>query len=148
MRAFTFWKIPLISWLGPSVMELGEKRTVIRIPLKRRSKNHLGSMYFGALAVGAELVVAAKALNAIQASGKKVDFVFKDFKSDFLKRAEGNVFFVCDEGEKVEALVALTLQTGERTTGTFSGYAYVPSKDMQEKVMTFAVTLSVRYRQA
>ncbi len=104
-------------------------------------------MYFGALAIGSELVVALKAVQAIHASGRKVDFVFKDFKIDFLKRAEGDVHFICDSGVGVEDLVKKTIQTGERETQTFSGYAVVPSKDPQEKIVTFEVTLSVKLKQ-
>jgi acyl-coenzyme A thioesterase PaaI-like protein len=148
LRLFTFWKIPLINWLRPSVMEMGKDRTVIRMPLNRRTKNHLNSMYFGALAVGSELVVAAKAVQAIHDSKQKVDFVFKDFKAEFLKRAENDVFFICDQGQAVEALVAKTIQTGERETQTFQGYGVVPSKDPNEKVLQFEVTLSVKRRRS
>ncbi len=146
VRFYTFMKIPLIWWVRPSVLEMGQERTVIEIKLSRRTKNHLNSMYFGALAIGSELV-AAKAVQAIHQSKQKVDFVFKDFKIDFLKRAEGDVHFICDSGSAVEALVAKTIQTGERETQTFSGYAVVPAKDPQEKIITFQVTLSVKKKQ-
>lgn len=144
LRLYTFMKIPLIWWIRPSVLEMGKKRTVIEVGLNRRTKNHLGSMYFGALAIGAELVVAAKAVHAIYESKQKVDFVFKDFKAQFLKRAEGPVHFICDCGDEVEALVAKTIANGERETQTFSGYAIVPSKDPSEKILVFDVTLSVK----
>ena len=147
LRLFTFWNIPLIWWIRPSAIEVGTARTVIEIKLGRRTRNHLKSMYFGALAIGSELVVALKAVQAIHASGRKVDFVFKDFKIDFLKRAEGDVHFICDSGVGVEDLVKKTIQTGERETQTFSGYAVVPSKDPQEKIVTFEVTLSVKLKQ-
>lgn len=129
-------------------MEMRQDRTVIRIRLSRRTKNHLNSMYFGALAVGAELVVAAKAVHAIEVSKMKVDFVFKDFKVEFFKRAEGDVFFICDQGLAVEALVAQTLASGERVTRTFQGYGVVPSKNAEEKILQFDVTLSVKRRRS
>ena len=79
VRAYTFTKIPLIWWLRPQILELGKQKTEIKIALNRRTKNHLNSMYFGSLAVGAELVIAMKAVVAIYQSKAKVDFVFKDF---------------------------------------------------------------------
>jgi hypothetical protein len=103
-------------------------------------------MYFGALAIGSELVVAAKAVQAITSSRKKVDYVFKDFSIQFLKRAEGHVHFICEQGDEVEAIVKKAIESGERETQTFQGYAVVPSKDPNEKVITFTVTLSVKYR--
>lgn len=144
VRLYTFWNIPLIWWIRPSVLEMGRERTIISIALNRRTRNHLGSMYFGALAIGSELVVAAKAVQAIMDSKEKVDFVFKDFKIDFHKRAEGTVHFICDQGSGVEELVRKTIENGERQTQTFQGYAIVPGKDPNEKIVTFDVTLSVK----
>lgn len=147
VRLFTFWNIPLIWWIRPSIIEMGKARTVVEIALGRRTRNHLKSMYFGALVIGSELVVAAKAVQAIYESKEKVDFVFKDFKAQFLKRAEGDVHFICEHGLEVEALVQKAIQSGERETQTFPGYAVVPSKDPNEKVVTFEVTLSVKKKQ-
>jgi hypothetical protein len=144
LRLYTFWNIPLIWWLRPTVIEMGRSRTIIQIGLNRRSQNHLKTMYFGALAIGSELVVAAKAVQAIYDSKQKVDFVFKNFKAQFLKRAEGPVHFICDQGVEVEALVQKAIASGERETQTFPGYAIVPSKDPNEKVVSFEVTLSVK----
>ncbi|MEZ0390673.1 MAG: DUF4442 domain-containing protein [Pseudobdellovibrionaceae bacterium] len=146
VRLFTFWNIPLIWWIRPSILEMSQNNTVVEIKLNRRTQNHLKSMYFGALAIGSELVVAAKAVQAIYNSKEKVDFVFKDFKAEFLKRAEGHVHFICEKGDEVEALVKKTIATGERETQTFAGYAIVPSKDPNEKILTFEVTLSVKRR--
>jgi hypothetical protein len=146
VRLFTLTKIPLIALLLPEVLEMGPSRTVIKVALRKLNSNHLGTMYFGALAMGAELVVAAKAVQAIYESKEKVDFVFKDFTAQFLKRADGHVHFVCDEGEAVEALIAKAIASGNREEQTFSGFAIVPSKSLEEKVMTSQVTLSVKKR--
>lgn len=147
VRLYTFWNIPLIWWIRPSILEMGPARTVVKIALNRRTRNHLKSMYFGALVIGSELVVASKAVQAITESKEKVDFVFKDFKAQFLKRAEGDVHFICESGLEVNALVQKTIASGERETQTFTGYAIVPKKDPNEKVVTFEVTLSVKKKQ-
>lgn len=147
VRSFTFFKIPLIWSLRPSVLELGDNRSEIRIKLRRKTKNHLGSMYFGAIAIGAELVVAMKAVHAIYQMKKKVDFVFKDFQIEFLKRAEGDVHFICEQGLEVKSLVEKTLSTRNRETETFTGYALVPTVSATEKVAIFKVTLSVKSRE-
>ena len=49
IRIFGLSKVPLIFYCRPSVIKLTEETAVIKIPLKRRNKNHLKSMYFGAL---------------------------------------------------------------------------------------------------
>ncbi len=96
--------------------------------------------------MGAEAAVAIKAIKAIQQSKQKVDFIFKDFQADFLKRAEGDVHFICDQGLSVEALVAKCLSSGQRETQTFESYALVPSKSETEKVAQFKISLSVKRR--
>ena len=64
LRLWTLFRIPLLFFLRPSVLEASAARTVVRIPLTRRSRNHLGSMYFGALCAAA---LRTRAKNAIPA---------------------------------------------------------------------------------
>jgi len=146
VRLYAFLHIPLLWWVRPIMVENSKDRTILKIPLCRRTKNHLGSMYFGALAMGAEAAVAIKAIQTIRSSGKKVDFVFKDFHAEFSKRAEGNVEFTCDQGPQITDLVDKCIQTGQRESATFESYAIVPKKNPNEKVATFKVTLSVKAR--
>ena len=60
---FGFFKIPLIGFINPKLVELTDKRMVVRVPLRRKTKNHLGSMYFGALSIGADLAGAFQAFH-------------------------------------------------------------------------------------
>src|SRR6185312_13903005 len=117
LRAVGLLKIPVLFFLSPSVVELDDYRCVVRIPLTRRSKNHLGSMYFGALCAGADCaggLIAWKLSDEAAARGKKISLIFKDFKAEFLKRAEGDVFFTCEDGQAIRQLVERVLTTGER----------------------------------
>lgn len=146
LRLFGIMKIPLLAWVRPSVVQMDEHTTILKVPLSRRTKNHLNVMYFGALAMGSEAAVALRAFEEIRKSRKRVDFIFKDFGAKFLKRAEGDVHFVCEEGEGVRDLVQLAIKTGERQTRTFRSFARVPDKDPNEIVAEFKVTLSVKAR--
>lgn len=145
IRLYCLIKIPLLGLTKPVLLHLDDQKTVLKIPLCRRTKNHLHVMYFGGLAMGAEAAVAIKAIHTIHHSKKRVDFLFKDFKADFLKRAEGDVHFICEEGFAVKALVEKTITTGERQTQTFRSYAIVPSRG-PEPIAEFLVSLSVKYR--
>lgn len=139
-------KIPLVLFVSPRVVEVSPEKFVIKIPLKRRNKNHLNSMYFGALAIGAELSVAAAAVFSITESKQKIDFVFKDFKAEFLKRADGPVYFICEEVATVNLLIEESKKTPDRVERKMKGYAIVPSKSQTEPVMTYELTLSVKNR--
>ncbi len=141
----TFFKIPIIAFMKPKVLELSERRSVVQIRLKRRTQNHLGAMYFGALTVGAELTCALKAVEMVFLKKKPINFVFKDFKAEFLKRADGDVQFICDQTQDVENLINKALQTGEREEQLIRGKAYQIS-NLSEPIMTFELTLSLKKR--
>lgn len=146
LRLFGIAKIPLLAWVRPRIIEMDDKTTILEVPLSRRTKNHLNVMYFGSLAMGAEAAVAIRAFNEIHKSGRRVDFIFKDFQANFLKRAEGDVQFICDQGPEVRDLVQLAIQTGERQTKTFRSFARVPSINPDEIVAEFKVTMSLKLR--
>lgn len=147
LRLWTLSKIPLLFFLRPSVVEASESRTVIRVPLSRRSRNHLGSMYFGALCAGADLAGALTAMRRIDASGRRISLIFKDVKAQFFKRAEGDVLFSCEDGEAVAGLVRRAISSGEREELPVAvGAATVPEKLGPEPVAEFVLTLSLKCR--
>lgn len=146
LTLYAWSKIPLIGFVGPKVLEANNQRTVLKVPLNFRTKNHLGVMYFGALAVGSELSIAMLAVKLIQESGEKIDFLFKDYKANFLKRAEGDVHFICDEAHVVVEQINEAKTSDERINRTMKAYAIVPSVSQTERVAEFELTLSVKRR--
>lgn len=148
LNAFSFWKIPLIFFLRPSVIKWTAQRIEIKIPLNRRSKNHLNSMYFGALTIGADCAGGLLAMRLIQESKKDIALVFKDLHADFLKRAESDVHFSCDDGDKVRQLVENTIRTGERQNMTVNVVATAPKSMGDEPVAKFKLTLSLKDKTA
>ncbi|MGE0634120.1 MAG: DUF4442 domain-containing protein [Pseudobdellovibrionaceae bacterium] len=138
-------RIPLLAFISPRVIEFTKEKCIVSIPLNYRSKNHLGAMYFGALAMGSELSIATPAVIAIGESKRKVDFIFKNFKCEFSKRSDGDVHFVCEESTGVRELIEKSMTSSERLEKTFKGYAIVPSQGT-EPVMNYELTLSVKCR--
>lgn len=145
INGLSLMKLPLLAFVSPRVVECTGPRSVVQVNLGFRTRNHLGVMYFGALAMGAELSIALKAVQEIQKSGQRIDFLFKDFKCEFHKRADGDVQFVCDEADKVAELIHNAAGSAERLEGTYKGRAIVPSKG-QDSVMDYELTLSVKNR--
>ena len=146
LRLWTLFRIPLLFFLRPSVVEVSRERTVIRIPLTRRSRNHLGSMYFGALCAGADLAGALTAMRRIEASGRRVSLIFKDVRARFLRRAEGDVVFACEDGAAVAAVVERAIATGEREELPVTIVARVPGDPAMEPAAEFVMTLSLKRR--
>ena len=74
----------------------------------------------------------------------KINLLFKDFNAEFLKRAEGDVHFECNEGDKIKALVDKVIKTKTRCNEIINVVAYVPSKLQDEPVAKFKLTLSLK----
>ena len=143
VRLFGLTKVPMIWYCRPRVIEHNDEKIEIRIPLKRRTKNHLGSMYFGVLAVGADITGGFLAMDPIQESGRNITLIFKDFKADFLKRPEGDVHFMCNDGAAIKELVDKAANSTERFNYKLNIAAVVPSIS-SEVVAKFELTLSLK----
>ena len=146
IRAFAWTKIPMLGFAQPTLVDVTDTRIEVKVPLNWRTRNHLKSMYFGALAVGADTAVGLLAMQRIKASGSRVDLIFKDFRADYKKRAEGDVHFICEDGRAVSELVDESLRSNERVSRTISARAVVPSIDPEDTVAEFALTLSLKRR--
>tara|TARA_B100001123_G_C15219955_1_gene990831 strand:+ start:394 stop:873 length:480 start_codon:yes stop_codon:yes gene_type:complete len=143
IRIFGFTKVAMIAYCRPKVIYFDDEKLEIKIPLKRRTKNHINSMYFGALAVGADITGGFLAFPAIQKSKRKIVLVFKDFKAQFLKRAESDVHFICEDGLAIDELVANAIKTKQRQNYTLKIIAKTP-KISDDIVAEFDLTLSIK----
>lgn len=147
IRAFSVWKIPLIAFVRPRVLLVDDEKVAIKIPLRRRTKNHLGSMYFGSLMIGADLAAAYYAVRLIFQSRKSIDFVFKNSQAVFLRRPTGDVVFTCSQGAIIRALVAKADETGERVDTELQVLATVPSEgDVIVAEMNMVLSLKKRVK--
>lgn len=145
VRFFGLTKVPMIFFVSPNVICLDDSKCIVEIPLNRRTKNHLKSMYFGVLATGADLAGGLVAMKEIAASKKKVALSFKDFHAEFLKRAEGDVHFICTQIPEIKAFVAEVIASGERMNFPINIEAVVPSIS-PEPVAKFVLTLSLKVK--
>ncbi|MBC7691473.1 MAG: DUF4442 domain-containing protein [Methylotenera sp.] len=144
VRAFGFLKVPMLFFISPSVVELTDQKCVVRVPLNRKTRNHLKSLYFGTLCAGADCAGGLIAMRLIQSTAPDVSLVFKDFKAAFLKRAEGDTHFTCEDGLGIQALVRKASASGERENMTVTVVATVPTKTGSEPVAKFDLTLSLK----
>ena len=108
------FKIPMIGFIRPSLLEINDSTVKIKIKLRRRSKNHLNSMYFGALAVGADIAGGIHTFYYGEQEGIKFSFSFKDMKADFLKRAESDVTFISNDGKIIHQMIEKSKISKER----------------------------------
>jgi acyl-coenzyme A thioesterase PaaI-like protein len=137
-------RIPALLFCSPSVLELDDDGCAVGIPLGWRTRNHLGSMYFGVLCAGADLAAGLNAFRLIRTSHREVNLVFADVKAEFLKRADGDVVFRSRQGREVAAAMKQAEETGERVTLPIEIVATVPKKYGDEAVARFTLGLSLK----
>lgn len=141
---FGIFKIPMIGFVRPKILEFTDKRMVVKIKLRRRTKNHLNSMYFGVLAVGADLSGAFQAFAVAKERNRKISLAFKDFQANFIKRPESDVYFISEAGDFIGECVDETIRTKERVTQPIQVNAYVNYPENPELVAEFTLGLSVK----
>ncbi|MBV7296677.1 DUF4442 domain-containing protein [Enterovibrio paralichthyis] len=144
LKLFGFFKVPLIWYCRPRILQLDEEQVKVLIPLKRRTKNHLNSMYFGTLAVGADVAGGFMAMSKAEARGKRISLAFKAVTGEFLKRPEADVIFTCNDGKLIDKMLDETLATGERVNQPVRITATCPSLHGDEPMAVFDLTLSVK----
>ena len=136
-------QIPLIFFCRPRVIKITDTSLEIKIKLNRRTRNHLNSMYFGVLSVGADATGGFLAMAYMRESKSRLSLIFKDFHADFLKRAEGDVHFKCIEGSTIRTLIHKADETGERESMPVHITANVPSIS-PDPIAKFILTLSIK----
>ena len=135
------FKIPLIGYVRPRLVEINDDSIKVKIRLRRKTKNHLNSMYFGALAVGADIAGGIHVFYYSEIMGKKISFSFKGMKADFLKRAESDVTFESNQGQVIKAGILESIETGERVNKTIMVNAIDANNEI---VATFEMISSLK----
>lgn len=138
-----FVKIPIIGFVKPKLIILNDREAAVKIRIRRRTKNHLNSMYFGALAVGADVAAGLHAFYFAEQMGKKVSFAFKGMNAQFLMRAESDILFISEDGSKVSDAMKRSLESGERINEPINVLA---KNDKNEIVATFEMIVSVKVK--
>lgn len=137
------FKIPMVGFVRPKLTHLDAESCEISIKLRRRTKNHLNSMYFGALAVGADLAPGLLTYFLAEEHGYKISFVFKSMKCTFLQRAESDVRFVCESTDELKNGLVEAYQNQDRRNISVQVVAFNTN---DEQVATFIMEVSFRVK--
>ncbi|KKO46226.1 hypothetical protein WG68_05485 [Arsukibacterium ikkense] len=144
LKFFAWRYIPLIGFCSPKIVRMSNDTLEVTMPHTWRTKNHLGSVYFGALAIGADLAGAFLVFSKAKARGINANFAFKDVQGQFLKRPEAKVHFTSNDGAIIDQMLDESLSTGERINRTVTVVVTCPSLHGSEPMATFALTLSIK----
>jgi acyl-coenzyme A thioesterase PaaI-like protein len=146
LKIFGLTKIPLLFFVNPTITHMDNESVELKIPLKWRTSNHLGSLYFGTMAVGADCAAGLLATKFIRESKSKVHLSFKDFHANFLLRAQSDTYFVNRQGKEIKAFVdEVVAQPGVRKNfAVLIDAECFDAKGVRIKVADFKLTLSLK----
>lgn len=143
LRLLGWFQIPMLAYIHPRLHLLDDDKSVVIIRLRRRTRNHLKSMYFGALAVGADVAAGIHVYYYCEKEGVQPSFAFRSMQAEFHRRATTSVMFTTNEGAVVEEIVKHAIETKERQHGIISVTA---TDEKGEVVATFKMEISVKIR--
>lgn len=117
--------IPSSSGLGIRVEEVSDTRARLSVPLKRRTANHVGGLYFGVQMTLAELTAGLWLLRRFPPAEYRS--LVKRVEADFRAQGRGKVFAVCEPPAEVfSSLTGALRQKGDKAE------AWVPVKLLAE----------------
>ncbi|MGN6185343.1 MAG: DUF4442 domain-containing protein [Thermoanaerobaculia bacterium] len=145
VRLWSLQNVFLLWLVRPKIHVLNADQCIVRVPLNwiTRRKD-IRAMYLGTLCMGADVAAGLIAFQSVAEKKQRINFIFKDMKAEFLKRAEGEVWFTNNDGPLIQELIRRALESGEREEATVHVTATVPEKLGEEAVARFELTLSIR----
>jgi acyl-coenzyme A thioesterase PaaI-like protein len=105
--------IPSASGLGLRVEEVTDTRARMAVPLKRRTRNHVGALYFGVQMTAAELTAGMWLLRRFPPNQYRS--LVKRVEADFRSQGRGTVYAVCEPTPEVlSSLEGALRQKGDK----------------------------------
>ena len=135
--------VPMIDYAQLTIAELNTEKCLVVIPYLPQNKNHLQSIYFGALAIGADAAAGLLAFYHSTLSGQQLNILFKDFKASFLKRAHEDLYFLCKDAALIQQAVAEAITSGKRINVTVNVVAFIQNQP-DDIIAEFVMTLSMK----
>ncbi len=152
LRAIGLARIPFLLALRPRVERLDDEGADVVVPLGYFTRNHIGAMYVGALAAGADCAAGLCAVRSIlglrgASAHRRVVPLFKSLRAEFHRRADGDVRFSCDDGRGVREAVERADRDGERVTLPVRVAAHLAARHGDAPVATFELELSLKRKE-
>ena len=123
-----------------------EEKTILTMPLNRKTKNHVNSIYFACMTAGADIAAGYTVIKERIRTNKEIVPIFKDMSAEFYKRAEAKTYFTCNQNREIKTLINKAIETKERHNLQVEVYATVPSKFGTEPIANFTLNLSLKVK--
>ena len=115
-RIFLLTKLPAAFFAGLKVERLSEEVAAISVRQKWFNKNPFHSIYFGVLAMAAEVSTGILCMSSLYNRKPAVSMLVTRNEGFFYKKAIGKIVFICLDGALVNNAVEQSILTGEGVT--------------------------------
>ena len=123
-RAYLWTRLPLAACAGLSLRSIDESSCTISLPGGWRTRNPVGSTYFAAQAMAAEMSTGVPALVLVQGAPASVALILREVRAVFTKRIQGRSSFTFSDVAGMQAVVERAARSGESEvyTGRSTGH--------------------------
>lgn len=104
--------LPITRGMGLRVVELTDHKSVVRMPLKARTRNHVGGMYLGALLIACEVAMATRVFRTCRPD--RFGVLVTETHSRFFKQGKAPVLAVCEPSDELRARLEACLSLASR----------------------------------
>ncbi len=111
-RLYLLKNIPSAFFSGLKVVEATEKDCCVSVPFKWFTQNPFRSTYFACLSMAAELSTGALAMANIYGRKPSVSMLVTGMGARYHKKAKGQTYFHCQDGEGIAQAIATAVTTG------------------------------------
>lgn len=117
-KLFLIAKLP-IAWLaGLRLVSISDIQSSISVRLSWLSQNPFQSMFWAVQGMAAEMSTGVLCLTKIQKSNQAISMLVIEQKAQFFKKAKGNIVFTCRQGEQINQVLDLAIQSQSGQTLT------------------------------
>ena len=116
INLFLLYNLPSAFFCGVRVKEINETQCVVTVKHRWINQNPFNSLYFAVQAMAAELSTGALVMKHIKKSEKNISMLVANNKSNFSKKATGQIAFTCNDGHLINEAIHKTITTGEGQT--------------------------------
>ena len=90
-----------------------KKNALLLFPYKWLTQNPFRSTYFASLAMAAEMSTGTLALSNVYKRTPVSIYAGYKMEATYFKKATGTIFFTCEQGKEMIALINEAVETGE-----------------------------------
>jgi hypothetical protein len=116
LNAFLLFKLPSAWLCGIRVKTIDSASCVVGVKHRWINQNPFKSIFWAVQGMAAELTTGALVTGYIRNSGKKISMLVANNNATFIKKATGQITFVCADGYLVEDVIKKAIETGEGQT--------------------------------